>query len=66
MAWLTLSLLAGFSLATADALTKKSFSHLSPYEMGLTRLLYTVPWLLGALFFIERPSLDGVYFLCLA
>ncbi|MGC9325475.1 MAG: EamA family transporter [Desulfomonilia bacterium] len=66
MAWFFLSLMAAFSLATADAITKKGFSHLSPYEMGLTRLTYTLPWLIGSLFFIDWPDLDGIFFLCLA
>jgi len=39
--WLFLAILAAFSLATADALTKKHFSRLSAYEMGITRLTYT-------------------------
>ncbi len=66
MLWLPLSLLAALSLATADALTKKYFGKQSPYEMGLIRLLYTLPWLIMALFFIPWPHLDRIFFLCLA
>lgn len=66
MMWLPLSLLAAFSLATADALTKKYFGRLSAYEMGITRLTYTLPWLVIALFFIPWPVLDKTFFLCLA
>ncbi len=63
MDWLFLAILAAFSLATADALTKKHFSRLSAYEMGITRLTYTLPWLVIALFFIPWPSLDRTFFL---
>ena len=63
MDWFFLSILAAFSLATADALTKKHFSRLSAYEMGITRLTYTLPWLVIALFFIPWPSLDRTFFL---
>jgi len=66
MEWLFLALTAAFSLATADALTKKYFSSLSAYEMGLTRLAYTVPWLILALFFIPWPRLDRTFFLSFA
>lgn len=63
MDWLFLAILAAFSLATADALTKKHFSRLSAYEMGITRLTYTLPWLVIALFFIPWPRLDRTFFL---
>lgn len=66
MPWFVLALISAFSLATADALTKRYFSHLTAYEMGLTRLSYVVPWLLGAMFFIPWVQPDRVFFLCLA
>jgi len=66
MLWFPLSLVAAFSLATADALTKKYFGKQSPYEMGLIRLTYTLPWLVIALFIIPWPQLDRIFFLCLA
>lgn len=66
MLWLPLSLIAAFSLATADALTKRYFGKQTPYEMGLIRLTYTLPWLIIALFFIRWPILDKTFFLCLA
>ena len=50
MLWFPLSLLAAFSLSTADALTKRFFGNLSPYEMGTVRMIYTIPWLLGSFF----------------
>jgi drug/metabolite transporter (DMT)-like permease len=66
MSWLLLSLLSAFSLATNDALTKKFFSRLTPFEMGLVRLLYTLPWLLLALFWIPRPELDRTFWAAVA
>lgn len=66
MEWLFLALTAAFSLATADALTKKYFSRLSTYEMGLTRLVYTIPWLVLALLFVPWPDLDRTFFLSFA
>jgi len=65
MAWL-FSLISAFCLATADALTKKYFSHLSSYEMGLIRLLAVVPWILATLFFIPWVKPDTVFFVSLA
>ena len=65
MPWL-FSLISAFCLATADALTKKHFSHLSSYEMGLIRLLAVVPWLLAAIFFVPWVKPDTVFFISLA
>jgi drug/metabolite transporter (DMT)-like permease len=66
MIWLPLSLLAAFSLATVDAMTKRFFSDQSPYEMAMIRLLYTLPWLIGSLFFIPMGRPDRQYFLAVA
>jgi drug/metabolite transporter (DMT)-like permease len=65
MDWLFLSLLAAISLATADALTKRFFSALVPYEMGLVRLFYALPWLLLALFFVPGAKPDRTFWLAL-
>lgn len=64
MAWI-FSLLSAFTLATADALTKRYFSGLSSYEMGLIRLLATVPWLLAAMLCIPWVRPDAVFLVCL-
>jgi drug/metabolite transporter (DMT)-like permease len=66
MIWLPLSLLAAFSLATVDALTKKYFSDLSPYEMGVIRLIYTLPWFLCSFVFIPLARPDRTYFIAVA
>jgi len=65
VSWFSLSLLSAFSLATSDAITKKYFSDLSPYMMGLIRLGYALPWLLSALIFIPLPLPDTTFWLCL-
>jgi len=64
--WLPLSLLAAFALATTDALTKRFFSDLSPYEMAMVRLIYTLPWLIFSLFLIPSATPDGAYFIAVA
>jgi drug/metabolite transporter (DMT)-like permease len=66
MLWLPLSLVAAFSLATVDAFTKKFFSDLSPYEMAMIRLIYTLPWLIVSLFFIPLVKPDPTYFIAIA
>ena len=65
MSWFFLSLLAAFSLATSDAVTKKFFSDNTPYGMGLIRLGYALPWLLAALFFIPWVIPDTTFWLCI-
>lgn len=45
----------------ADVVTKRFFSHLSPYGMGLARLLCALPFLLPAGLFISLPALDATF-----
>jgi drug/metabolite transporter (DMT)-like permease len=59
-------LLAAFSLATSDALTKRFFSNIPPLMMGLARLGYAMPWLLAALFFIPWIIPDTTFWFCIA
>jgi len=59
-----LSLLAAAGLATSDALTKRFFSGRPAYEMGLIRLVYTVPWLLAASLFVPPVHTDAVFWTC--
>jgi drug/metabolite transporter (DMT)-like permease len=62
MEWIACSLMAAFSVATADALTKRNLGDLDPYEMGVVRLVFMAPWLLLVLAFIPRPGLDRTFF----
>ncbi len=66
MLWFPFSLLAAFTLATTDAMTKRFLSSLSPYEMALVRLMFTLPWLILSLFFIPMAKPDYAYFTVIA
>jgi uncharacterized membrane protein len=65
VAWFFLSLLAAAGLATVDALTKRFFSNLSPYSMGMVRLIYAFPWLLAAMLFFPWAVPDRTFWLCI-
>lgn len=66
MSWIPLTLLSAFFLAATDALTKRYFSHLSPYEMGLSRLIYSSPFLLGTFIAVPWVPPDNTFYLCIA
>ncbi|MBW2040149.1 MAG: hypothetical protein JRI46_11280 [Deltaproteobacteria bacterium] len=61
MLWFLLSFLSALMWATADALTKRFFSGLNPYEMGLIRLLYLLPFLIPLFFLVPIPSPPLLY-----
>lgn len=63
MTWLGLTLLSALCLATTDALTKKYYGHLSPYEMGLGRLIFSLPWLVASLVLVPWEAPQGSFFL---
>ncbi len=52
--------------ATADALTKRFFSDLNPYEMGMIRLLYLLPFLIPLLFIVSIPPLGAAFWAIVA
>ncbi|MGA1871322.1 MAG: EamA family transporter [bacterium] len=62
MIWFSLSLLTALLVSTEDAWVKRSFSHLSSYEMSAYPLVYSLPLFICAVFFISVPSLDPVFF----
>jgi drug/metabolite transporter (DMT)-like permease len=64
--WLFLGLGAAVGDSGADVLTKRYFSHLSPYAMSLARLLFALPYLALAALFISRPSLDRTFWVVVA
>lgn len=66
MLWFSLSLLAALSLATADAIVKRFYSHMSAYEMALVRLIFAIPYLGILLIIVPWPKIDGTFFLCAA
>lgn len=64
--WLLFGLGAALGDAGADALIKRHFSHLSPYGMGLTRILCAAPFLAAAAFLVEWPAFHWHLLLTLA
>jgi|WetSurMetagenome_2_1015567.scaffolds.fasta_scaffold13102_3 drug/metabolite transporter (DMT)-like permease len=66
MTWFFLSLISALTLATADALTKRFFSDLPPYRMGLTRILAIAPWMILSLFFLPSAVPDRTFWLAIA
>lgn len=66
MLWFIFALVAALSTAANDAVTKRFFSHLTPYEMGLVRLLYAFPFLIMGFFTVPRPEVDATFWVCLA
>ena len=66
MLWFTLSLTAALSQAVNDTISKRFFSDLTAYEMGLIRLLFAAPYLFMGLVFIPRPPLDNTFWLCIS
>jgi drug/metabolite transporter (DMT)-like permease len=66
MLWFFLSLTAAITQALNDAISKRFFSHLTAYEMGLIRLLYALPYLFIGFLLIPFPHLDSTFWACLA
>jgi drug/metabolite transporter (DMT)-like permease len=65
MLWFILSLTAALSQAVNDAISKRFFSNLTAYEMGLIRLFYALPFLVVGFFIVPHPPLDKTFWLCL-
>lgn len=62
--WIIIALLAGLGAATSDALLKRYFSGLTPYGMGLARLLYALPWMALIFAFVPWPETNPVFWTC--
>ncbi|BCB95882.1 hypothetical protein JZK55_08040 [Dissulfurispira thermophila] len=61
--WVLLSLIAAFSLATSDALTKRALLLHNEYLIAWLRLLLSLPVLLASLLFIPVPQLDRDFYI---
>jgi len=61
MLWVLYSILSAFSLATANAFTKRISHKVDDYVMVFTRFLYATPFLLSLLFFIPIPKLGSSF-----
>ncbi len=59
--WVLFALLSAFSLATADAFSKKSLEQADEAVVAWIRFLFAVPFLIGLLFLIPIPALDWVF-----
>ncbi len=60
--WVSLSLLCAFSLASSDALAKKVLEDGSEYLVAWLRLVFTLPLLFIAWFYIPVPPLDNRFY----
>lgn len=60
--WVLCGLIAAFSLATSDALTKKAVGLHNEYLIGWLRLAISLPILWSTLLFTPVPRLDGDFF----
>ncbi len=61
--WFLFALLTAFFASLNDAFVKKFFCHLSHYEMAVYPMIYSFPLFLAAIFFIDRPPLDTIFYL---
>ena len=66
MLWFFLALTAALSQSGNDAISKRFFSNLTAYEMGLIRMVSAMPYLLAGMFFVPIPHLDETFWICLA
>jgi drug/metabolite transporter (DMT)-like permease len=60
--WVFLSLLSAFSLATSDALAKKSLEDGNEYLVAWLRLVFTLPLLFVTWLFVPAPPLDNQFY----
>jgi drug/metabolite transporter (DMT)-like permease len=60
--WVYLSLLSAFSLATSDALAKKSLVGSNEYLVAWLRLVFTLPLLIITWFYVPLPPLDNQFY----
>ncbi len=65
LTWFFLALTAALSTAAVDTLSKKFFSDLTAFEMGLIRVAYALPCLAGGFLLVPRPELDATFWVCL-
>ena len=65
MSWIIYALITAFSIATADAISKKAMIRSHEYVIAWVRQGYTLPFLAVVFFFIEIPPLDRTFWLTL-
>ena len=62
-AWIYLTALSAFSLATSDALLKSALREGNEYLLGWIRFVISLPFLLVTLLYIPVPELDREFYL---
>ena len=63
MSWFVYAFVCALSLATADALSKKALDdNVDPSIVAWVRVGYTVPFMVFIIPFIDKPKLDGVFY----
>ncbi len=65
MSWVFYALITAFSIASADAISKKALVRSNEYVVAWVRQGYALPFLTVAFFFIDIPSLDRTFWLTL-
>src|SRR3989337_736921 len=65
MSWVFYALITAFSIATADAISKKALVRSNEYVIAWVRQGYSLPFLVVAFFFIDIPPLDKTFWLTL-
>ena len=63
MTWVFYALITAFSLATADAISKKAMDRTDEYVIAWVREGYALPFLAVAFFFVGIPHLDSTFWL---
>jgi drug/metabolite transporter (DMT)-like permease len=64
--WVLLSLIAAFTLATSDALTKKALTSHNEYIIAWLRIVFSLPLLIIIFFLIPVPELDNEFYTAFA
>ncbi len=65
MSWVFYALITAFSIATADAISKKALVRSNEYVIAWVRQGYSLPFLVVVFFFIDIPPLDNTFWLTL-
>ncbi|MDQ7786193.1 MAG: DMT family transporter [Thermodesulfovibrionales bacterium] len=60
--WIFYALISAFTLATSDALTKKTLRNINEYLVAWFRLVFTMPLLFLLFFWVPVPELDSTFF----
>jgi len=66
MSWFVYAFVCALSLATADALSKKVLDdNIDPSIVAWVRTGYTLPFMVFVIPFLDKPKLDGVFYMAI-